>query len=331
MTKTGYFLPSREGKLPESRLLPFPNLKKSPTQTSYSIVLPEVKNEHNPYECHKNLLPKTISVNATVENIVENNNINHSENIKIKKLSNVNEMSNLRPQLKKKSKFNKSKLSLLNIIFDKPIQGYMSKNSKNLLDNNDKLATEPNKQKLKLFKKVSKNNEISEYLSTIMSKSTSTIASSDALLKPETKSEVIEKIKFKPESVVEPLVGEKGELNNKKRKRKEKMSNEDLNPPNHISTGTKKLKNKHNLDLYSPLKFSFFGNLATETSVLPSSLTKNPLVPNYDNLNKVLPILEKSNTVTSIMYLPTPGEDNFDNFKLHRPSSSIISENEIKV
>jgi len=327
MTKTGYFSQSREGKLPESRLLPFPNLKKSLTQTSYPTVLPEVKNEHNPYEYHKNLLPKTISVNETVENIVENN---HSENIKIKKPSNVKEMSNLRPQFEKNSKFNKSKLSLLNIIFDKPIQGYMSKNSKNLLDNNDKLATEPNKQKLKLFKKISKINEISEHLSTIISTPTSTIVSSDTLLKPEITSEVIEKMKFKPEPV-EPLMGKKGELNVQKRKRKEKMPNVDLNLSNQISTGTKKLKNKHNLDLYSPLKFSFFGNLATGTSILPSSLTKNPLVPNYDNLNKVLPILEKSNTMSPITYLPTPGEDNFDKFKLHRPSSSIISENEIKV
>lgn len=337
MTTSGFLSPSREGKLPESRLSSNTNIKQGITQTSYSIILPKIIKEHNNYEHHKNVLSKTSGVNEKLGNIIENSNFHNNENSKIKKLRNIKEMSKLEIlkkntresnrglQLKKNSKFNKSKLNLLNIIFDKPIQS--SKNLKNNFENSEKL---------KIFKKISKNNDMSGYQNTksLVPKLTSTIVSSDTLPKLETKFEVIEKIPFKTESIQSQekkcesknkstIKDTESNHNIKKRKKKEKNLNGDFNPTNQISIEPKKIKTKHNLDLCSPLKFSFFGNLPSGTNILPPLLAKNPLVPNYDNLNKVLPILEKSNTITS--NLPLPGDD-YKTYELYKPSTSVITE-----
>jgi transcription initiation factor TFIID subunit 3 len=382
MTTSGFLSPSREGKLPESRLMPFPNFKTNSSQpsTSYSTVPPEVKGEQHQQQRMKQQNRKQSqkilnSFKEKGKNAIEsNNNNNKNEGVKVKKLTSMKETSKLKalktgairesnqgPRLKKTQKIkDKSKLNLLNTIFDKPVQASSShlKYSKNSEGDNEKLTTEPDKQKLNIFKKISKvkedkNNESSGHQSSksnmpITSKANSTIVSSDILIKPELKPEVIEEKPLKPiftkppiekknDSVQKtPVKNTKQELNTntpKKRKKKPKILNDDYDPPTidpiSSNTGTKKSKNKHDSNLFSsPLKFSFFGHLPTGPgllptgpSILPPSLASNPLVPKYTPPNNVIPMLEKPSSTTSMIYLPLPGEDHFEKPELDELSS----------
>lgn len=386
MTTSGYLSPSREGKLPESRLMPFPNFKvnSSHASSSYPTVPPEVKGEHL-QQRNKKLSQKTLnSFKEKGKNIADSNssnniNNNKNEDSKVKKLANVKETSKLKalktgairesnqgPRLKKPPKIkDKSKLSVLNTIFDKPIQASTShsKYSKSLLCDSEKLTTEPDKQKLNIFKKISKvkedkNNDSSVHQSSklnssIISRPNSTIVSSDILVKPEVKVEIIEEKQFKPDffkptvetkktdTVHKPSIKEtKPELNSnvpKKRKKKQKIPSDDNSKSVDLKTkniGNKKSKNKHDSDLFSsPIKFSFFGHLPTVPgllptvpSILPPSLALNPLVPKYTAPNSVMPILEKTNTAASMMYLPLPGEDDFDKSEFDELSSTLTSD-----
>lgn len=385
MTTSGFLSPSREGKLPESRLMPFPDFNASSSQSSsHATVPPEKKNEHNQLQCNKKLPQKTPNTfKEKGKNLVGSININSkNENPKVKKLASVKETSKLKalktgairesnsgPKLKKIPKIkDKSKLNLLSTIFDKPLQASSShsKHSKNILGDNEKLTTEPDKQKLNIFKKISKikedkNNESSGHLSLksnslITHKPTSTTVSSNTLSKTDPKPDFIEEKPFKPvffkppvekknDSVQKPSIKDNNkEINSdapKKRKKKQKTPSDDFNLPNldatsSINTGTKKSKNKHDSDLYSaPLKFSFFGHLPTAPgllptgpSLLPPSLASNPLVPKYTTANNVLPVLDKASTMTSMMYLPLPGEDDFDKSEFDEFSTTLISEKE---
>lgn len=386
MTTSGFLSPSREGKLPESRLMPFPNFKvnSSLASTSYPTVPPEVKGEHIQHRSKK-LSQKTLNnFKEKGKNIVGGNNSSNITNnkndvSKVRKLANVKETSKLKalktgairesnqgPRLKKQPKIkDKSKLSVLNTIFDKPIQASSShsKYSKTLLCDSEKLTTEPDKQKLNIFKKISKvkedkNNDSSVHQSSklnssITSRPNCTIVSSDILVKPEVKVEINEDKQCKPnffkptsetkktESVHKLSTKEtKPELNSnapKKRKKKQKIPSDDntntLDVKNK-NTGNKKSKNKHDSNLFSsPLKFSFFGHLPTVPgllptvpSILPPSLASNPLVPKYPASNSVMPILEKTNTTTSMMYLPLPGEDDFDKSEFDELSYTLNSD-----
>ncbi|XP_025200448.1 transcription initiation factor TFIID subunit 3 [Melanaphis sacchari] len=383
MTTSGFLSPSREGKLPEPRLMPFPNFKVSSSHTSsYPTVPPEVKGEHNQQRIKK-LSQKTLnSFKEKGKNIVDSNiNNNKNEDSKVKKLTNVKETSKLKalkigairesnqgPRLKKPAKIkDKSKLNVLNTIFDKPIQTSTShsKYSKNFLCDSEKLTTEPDKQKLNIFKKISKvkedktNNDNSIHPSSKLnssiniSKPNSTIVSSDILVKPEVNLETTEEKQFKPgfikatvetkkpDNVHKPSIKEtKPELNSntsKKRKKKQKIPSDDNSKSVDLKTknmGNKKTKTKHDSDLFSsPLKFSFFGHLPTVPgllptvpSILPPSLASNPLVPKYTAPNSVLPILEKPSTTTSMMYLPLPGENDFDKSEFDELSSTLTPE-----
>ncbi|VVC33006.1 Hypothetical protein CINCED_3A004761 [Cinara cedri] len=328
MTTSGFLSPSREGKLPESRLLPFPNFKVNslkPTSSAYPIIPPEVKGEsHRP----KKLSQKPINnVKEKGKNIIEKINTPPNitkpkiDNPKIKKLASMKETSKLKvlktgairesnqgPRLKKPPKIkDKSKLSLLNTIFDKPVQ--MSSHSKyfpNAMLNTEKLTTEPDKQKLNIFKKIPKvkednfGHQISKSTNSLnISRYSSTIVSSDLLVKPEiVEQKSVLPISTKPilpvstkpilpvptkliEKPIEQIIEEKNdeydnlhkckdelkpELNsNVPKKRKKKQSTKgDIIPiidatNNHNEN--KKSKTKHSSDsMYSsPMKFSFFG------------------------------------------------------------------------
>lgn len=356
MTTSGFLSPSREGKLPESRLVPFPNFKFTQKSSSYPAVLPEVKNDH---QRHKKTLQKSHTVEKS-KPIVESINCNINNDVKkddsnVKKNSSVKETTKLKEiktgvisesnkKIKKPSKIkDKSKLSLLNTIFDKPLQH--SKLSKNALVDSVKLTTEPDRQKLNIFKKLSKNNDSSIGLQNSKSKNltvpkpNSTIVSSDILIKPDSKSdskppEVIKDKSFKPlffkqntekkqESSFKPIKDPKQGSNiTKKRKKKQTTQNNDYNPPIepiNSNIGTKKFKSKHEPDLFeAPMKFSFFGQ-----DVLPQSLASNPLVPKYTTPNSVLPILEKANSISNMMYLNIPGDVKFDEIP-----TTLTSENE---
>lgn len=400
MTTSGFLSPSREGKLPESRLMPFPNFKATTSQasSSYSSTIPsEVKSEHPPQSRHKKLSNKTPNpVKEKGKNIVGSiiNSNNKNEESKVKKLIGMKEPTKLKalktgairesnqgPRLKKTPKIkDKSKLNLLNTIFDKPVQASSSKHSKNSiseefsLSSSEKLTTEPDKQKLNIFKKISKvkedkNNDSSAHHNSksnnsITSKTNTTHTTPDNLIKPDIKLEVIEDkllkpVLFKPttekkndfarktyvekkHNETKPIKEPKQELSSntsKKRKKKQKIPNDDEPPvlePASTNIGTKKLKNKHDSDLFSsPSKFSFFGQfpaapglLPTGPSLLPPSLASNPLVPKYTAPNSVLPVLEKPSTITSMMYLPLPGEEDFDKSEFDELSSSLASEKE---
>jgi len=385
MTTSGFLSPSREGKLPESRLMPFPNFKVNSTHasSSYPTVPPEVKGENIQQRSKKSSQKTLNNFKEKGKNIVNSNNSsnitnNKNEDTKVRKLANVKETSKLKalktgairesnqgPRLKKPPKIkDKSKLSLLNTIFDKPIQASTShsKYSKSLLYGSEKLTTEPDKQKLNIFKKITKvkedkNNDSSVHQSSklnssIISKPNSTIVSSDILDKPEVKVEIIEEKQSKPDilkstgetkktdNVHKPSIKEtKPELNSnapKKRRKKQKIPSDDNTNILDVKTkktGNKKSKNKHDSDLFSsPLKFSFFGHLPvpgllqTVPSILPPSLASNPLVPKYPASNSVMPILEKTNTTASMMYLPIPGEDDFDKSEFDEFSSTLTSD-----
>lgn len=389
MTTSGFLSPSREGKLPESRLMPFPNFKASSSQSSsHPTVPPELKNEQNQPQRHKKLPQKALNTfkekgKNLVESRISSISINSkNEDSKVKKLTSVKETSKLKalktgairesnpgPKLKKLPKIkDKSKLNLLSTIFDKPLQASSShsKHSKSMLGENEKLTTEPDKQKLNIFKKISKikedkNNESSGHQSLkssslITPKPTSTTVSSNTLIKTEPKRDVIEEKPFKPvffkppaekknDSVQKPPIKEiKKEINSdapKKRKKKQKTPSDDFNPPNFYSpntinsnTGTKKSKNKHESNLYSNPSFLFFGDsptaglLPTGPSLLPPELASNPLVPKFTAANNVLPVLEKASTKTSMMYLPLPGEDDFDKSEFDELSTTLTSEKE---
>lgn len=383
MTTSGFLSPSREGKLPESRLIPFPNFKVSSSQpsSSFSTVPPEVKSEsHQPQRQKKssqkiiNNLKEKGKNNIDASNSSINNNTKN-EDSKVKKPPNLKEMpkikafkstsvreSNPKPRLKKPSKI-KDKSKLLNTIFDKPIQASSthSKYSKNTMGDSEKLTTEPDKLKLNIFKKISKvkddkNNESSSHPSSksnnlITSKPNSTIVSSDVSNKQEIKSEVIDENPYKP-LFFKPAVEKKQDSVNKsdtksnkqelnldvpkKRKKKQKTS-DDLNSSldkSSNNTGTKKSKNKHDSDVYSaPSLFSFFGHLQTGPgllptgpTILPPSLASNPLVPKYTAPNSVLPILDKGNATTPMMYLPLPGENDIYKSEFDEPAINFEME-----
>lgn len=213
MTTSGFLSPSREGKLPESRLLPFPNFKVNslkPSSSAYPIIPPDVKGEPHRYkklsqkpqnnvkEKGKNIIEKVNTPNITKPKI---------DNSKIKKLASMKETSKLKvlktgairesnnqgPRLKKPPKIkDKSKLNLLNTIFDKPVQASShSKYFPNAM-NTEKLTTEPDKQKLNIFKKIPKvkednsGHQISKSTNSLnISRYSSTIVSTDLLVKAE--------------------------------------------------------------------------------------------------------------------------------------------------
>lgn len=387
MTTSGFLSPSREGKLPESRLMPFPNFKVNSSQasSSYPTVPPEVKGEHLQQYNKKSSQKTSNNFKDKGKNIVDSlngNSINNNKNedSKVRKLGNVKETSKFKalktgaikessqgPRLKKPPKIkDKSKLSVLNTIFDKPIQASTShsKYSKTPLCDSEKLTTEPDKQKLNIFKKISKvkedkNNDSSVYqssklISSIISRPNSTVVSSDISVKPDVHMDIIDEKPLKPsffkppveskkpDNIQKPSIKEsKQEVDAnvpKKRKKKQKIPSEDNSPSSDLktsNTGTKKSKNKHDSDLFSsPLKFSFFGHLPpvpgllpTVPSILPPSLASNPLVPKYTAPSSVLPIIEKTSAAASMIYLPLPGEDDFDKSEFDELPSTLTSEN----
>lgn len=375
MTTSGFLSPSREGKLPESRLKPISNLKANSGPTVEQLSNPKLLKEVKDVTQAKKPTQKVSNSNKEKEKSVvvmsntNNSNANISiknEGLKVKKFKNSKEPSKLKPlkkeaicelnqeTRKKPPKIkNKSKTSLLNTIFDKPTQ---VKNPKKVTG--EKLTTEPNNQKLNIFKKISKikddkNNDLygissSKSNVSIVSKPNSTVVSSDISVKSDTNPEVIEEKPFKPiffktpveknldsKSPTKEIVEELSSEVNKKRKKKQKTPANDLKSTSldttNNDTGTKKLKTKHDSEMYS--KFSFFGPLTSGllqpgTSLLPPSLASNPLVPKYTAPNRVLPILETTSPISSMIYLPLPVEDNIDESKLNLSSLSINSEKE---
>lgn len=363
MTTSGFLSPSREGKLPESRLKPLFNSKTNCSPNVEQLSMPKLLKEVKDPTQTKQHAPK-VSNNIKEKSVVEisktnNCNVNmniKNETLKAKKITNLKEppklkilkkeaISELNQEIRKKPPKIKNKLksNLLNTIFDKPTQVKNLKKS-----TSEKLASEPNKQKLNIFKKISKIKDehgISNTKSnvSIISKPSSTIVSSDVLAKSETNPEVINEKPFMPNFFKTPV--EKNPTNEtaeeirpevkKKRKKKDKLPVSDLKPTSMDSTDnnikTKKSKTKHDSEIYS--KFSFFGPLTLGllqpvTDLLPPSLASNPLVPKYTAPNRVLPILEKESPVNSMMYLPLSGEDNISESKINQSSLSFNSEKE---
>lgn len=360
MTTSGFLSPSREGKLPESRLLPFPSFKinsSKPSSSAFPIIPPEVKGEPN---SHKKLSqnPQN-SVKEKGDNIIEKINTPDItnpkiDNSKVKKLASMKETSKLKvlktgairessinqgPRLKKPTKIkDKSKLSLLNTIFDKPVQMFShSKYFPNSMLNVEKITTEHDQQKLNIFKKIPKvkddnsGHQISKSTNSLnISRYSSTIVSSDLVDKQEEKP--VLPVSEKPTSPVaaKPIENKIDEFDNlfksknelkpeldsdipKKRKKKQSTKDDNIPTIDEISNDNKKSKIKHSSDMYSsPMKFSFFGPpglLPAEPSFLPPSLASNPLIPKYNPPINVLPKLEKESTIPSMMYLHLPGED----------------------
>lgn len=392
MTTSGFLSPSREGKLPESRLMPFPNFKASSSQpsSSYSTVTSGIKNEPQPQSRHKKLTHKTPNNNKEKgKNVVGSNSSSNNkvEEPKVKKLASIKETSKLKalktgavretnqgPRLKKPPKIkDKSKLNLLNTIFDKPLPASSShsKYPKNPLgdgfglSSDEKLTTEPDKQKLNIFKKISKvkedrNNEISvpqnsKSNSSTTSKINSTLVKSDISIKSDVKSELIEEksvgpIFFKPtiekkkESVRKPPVEKKHpsipkpsakepkeelSLNtSKKRKKKQKTPSDDFDPPSLEPMGpdTGAKKSKTKHD---PDVYS----PSLKFSFFGHLPTGPSPLPPFLASNPLVPKYTPPNSILptleksspSMRYLPLSGED-FEKSEFDELSTSLTSE-----
>lgn len=185
MTTSGFLSPAREGKLPESRT-PHPARADSPPSSSYPMVPPELKTEKKPKKIIKKApddrkLDKENKKKNRVKELFKPDNIS---DIKAKKLANMKELTKSKPVKSAGVKGHTGNPSTSNrpaspqIAFHKeppaktmktpPVKAKPEKVQEiasvappveQKEDNVDKLPSEPDKQKLNIFKKISKPRE----------------------------------------------------------------------------------------------------------------------------------------------------------------------------
>lgn len=307
MTSSGFISSSRHGRLPDSRLT-LSNLQFA-QKPSHPTVLPEVKSGHQ-LKKNFNLLKEKKIIEPTTNYVKKDEKICVKKTLKLKELKTGNDSKSNQKIKKSSNNTDISKMFLLNTIFDKPVEHL--KIPKSSSADCVKLTTEPDKQKLNIFKKISKVKEDSlTYQSSKLNnlnlpKPSSTIVSKDITIKPDSKSDIIVDKSSKPVALKQ--ITEKKTLKNvkidqeltasKKRKVKIEIQNNDYNnlktePINSIDNLViKKHKNKHEHDLNeSSVKFSFFGQDIQKT---PHFLASNPLIPKCTISSSGFPILESN-------------------------------------
>lgn len=304
MTSSGFISSSRHGRLPESRLT-LSNFQFE--QKSHPTVLPEVKSGHH--------LKKNCNLDKEKKIIEATTNVKKDEKMCVKKTSKLKELktginSKYNQKIKKSSNITDiSKNFLLNTIFDKPLEHL--KLPKSSLVDSVKLTTEPDKQKLNIFKKISKVkddsllHQNSKLNNLSLSKPPSTIVSKDITIKPDSKSDFIVDKTTKPVSIKQTI--EKKPLKkikidpelttSKKRKIKTDIQNNDniesepINTLNNLVIKKHKIKHEHDIS-ESSVKFSFFGQDIQKT---PHFLSSNPLIPKCTISNSgLIPIIDKN-------------------------------------
>ncbi|KAK2587163.1 hypothetical protein KPH14_002916 [Odynerus spinipes] len=165
MTTSGFLSPAREGKLPEART-PHQTCADSPQPSSYPMVPPELKCDKKPKKMIKKipedrkLDKENKKKNKTKELLFKPDKIDDS---KIKKLAGMKELAKLKPL---KSGGGSPKLPKAVPPKAKPEKVIDLTSSppptERKEDNIDKLPSEPDKQKLNIFKKISKPREDKE-------------------------------------------------------------------------------------------------------------------------------------------------------------------------
>lgn len=314
MTTSGFLSHAREGKAPEARLpkLPINNNNQSNHQCSYPTVLPEVKGDHK-----KSGHSKSSGSGKPVERKIREEHQNGKEDFddtKIKKLTAVKEINKLKAM---KPAFNKSdsveiikpskpeKLKVIAPFSSKELKTPKFVKLEKIVEKipepeivEEKLTTEPNKQKLNIFKRISKvkeeraespvlktnaekNAQINECIEAVVKRSREKIepakftfheknidVNSDPVLVEETHQIVSE-----PSPVMKHI----------KRKKKQKL---------HDSEPIKKLKTNNEIIHHNeiekpkpmepePPPYSFFKQLQTTPGLMPPSLSANLLIPRF--------------------------------------------------
>lgn len=189
MTTSGFLSPAREGKLPEART-PHQTCADSPQPSSYPMVPPELKCDKKPKKIMKKIpedrkLDKENKKKNKAKELFKQDNIDDS---KIKKLASMKELAKLKPL---KSGGGKSQTNLAGPSSRPSTPKLISSKSagspkmpkavppktkpekvidltssppptERKEDNIDKLPSEPDKQKLNIFKKISKPREDKE-------------------------------------------------------------------------------------------------------------------------------------------------------------------------
>ncbi|XP_043800787.1 transcription initiation factor TFIID subunit 3 isoform X3 [Apis laboriosa] len=187
MTTSGFLSPAREGKLPEART-PHQTRSDSPQPSSYPMVPPELKYDKKPKKIIKKGLEdcKLDKENKKKNRAKELFKPDKTDDNKIKKLAGMKELAKLKPlksiggKLQSTMPSSSSRPSTPKLISSKTVgspklqkttqpktkpekiidlTGRSPPSNERREDNIDKLPSEPDKQKLNIFKKISKPRE----------------------------------------------------------------------------------------------------------------------------------------------------------------------------
>lgn len=311
MTTSGFLSPAREGKAPEARIPKLNNYSNAhPTQpSSYPTVPPEVKGDHKKLRDSAKTVNNVKSVERKVREEVHQNGKEDFDDTKIKKLASMKELSKLKafkPMHKidgvdspKMIRPEKLKLPASPSPKEKPVKPKVEKPLEKIPEPEviveEKLTTEPNKQKLNIFKRISKVKE--ERPESPVPKLT---AEKNAQIN-ETIEAVVKRSREKDEE----------KINHREEKPKEKSPEPEPAPIKHLK---RKKKQKHDVPMKKfkeinhepeeiekpkpkmieiesdvPL-YSMMSNIHKTPGIIPASLTQNPLFPRFPhpfiNLNR---------------------------------------------
>lgn len=345
MTTSGFLSPAREGKLPEARLPRLPNqvnnLSNQPT-SSYPAVPPEVKGDHHKKSNHSKSSGNSKPVDRKIREEFQNTK-EEIDDSKVKKLAVVKEISKLKAFKPILSKFSENVDSTKVIRQDKlkpseltsPKEQKLSKSIKiekqvekvpePLPIVEEKLTTESNNQKLKIFKRISKAKEerAESPVPKIMLERSSPknnvekISPKNNAEKNAAINESIEAVVKRSREKDEPVIREKEKIVEPRQEFIEQSfvpEPKPLSPVKHIK---RKKKQKHDSEPISkkmklvsdtnievsiekpklmepePPPFSFFKEFQSTPGLMPPALKSNLLIPRltnpYINMTKLDP------------------------------------------
>lgn len=304
MTTSGFLSPAREGKVAEARIPKLNNYSNAqPTQpSSYPTVPPEVKGDHKK-SAHSNKTVNNVkSAERKVRDEVQQNGKNEDDS-KIKKLASMKELSKLKafkpvhkpvdlidsPKTVRTEKLKLPAPPSPKESKPKPPKPEKVEKEPELEVVEEKLATEPNKQKLNIFKRISKvkeeraespvpkltaekNAQINECIEAVVKRS----REKDELEKTNHREEKVKVVV--PETPPEP---EPAPLKHLKRKKKQKLHEvpakklKEIEPdvPEEVVKPKPRVIESE-VPLYS---------MMTTPGIIPPSLAQNPLFPRFPN------------------------------------------------
>lgn len=317
MTTSGFLSPAREGKVAEARVPKLSNYTNAnPTQpSSYPTVPPEVKGDSKKNN-HLTKPVNNIKPERKARDEIHQNGKEDFDDGKIKKLTTHKEVSKLKPfkSFHKNTDNNSPKIvrpekmkppapiSPKEPKIHKPkVEKIPEKIPEPEIIVEEKLTTEPNKQKLNIFKKISKlKEERSESPvpkpASVAEKNAQIFECIEAVVKRSCEKDEVEKVNHKEEKH-KPVVFEEppppAPPSVKHLKRKKKQKNEvPAKKRREINHEPEEIVEKHKpkmLEIESdvPLK-SLMSDMHKTPGIIPASLTHNPLIPRF-TANPFLP------------------------------------------